>query len=196
MAKIVWSSEKELEDFIYSKLEDLYNPIDESRVDWFGRQIDLGQYGIIDLMTINFDAEGEICIDVFELKKELITIKTLGQVARYVRGLRQYFDESAKHLNVTVRGNVVAPEIDHSDDTVFLINMLEDIHVYTVDFDLDNGVSFDWRSCRSWSRTSPDFSKFHTIHGLSIIADSEKRKADYDAHMGNFSAQEEQEAAE
>lgn len=186
MAKVVWSSEKELEDFIYSKFEQSYNPINDEEVEWFGRQVDLGGYGIIDLMTIGFDPQGNLYINVFELKKETVTTKALGQVARYIQGLKRYiqglkhyFQENAKHINIAIEGYVIAPSIDHSDDTVFLINMLDDIYVYTVDFDLDDGVAFNSMSS-GWAKTSPDFSKFHTIHGISIIADSETRKVEYD----------------
>jgi hypothetical protein len=186
MAKIVFESEKELEDYICENLDQEYNPINGDHVNWYGRQIDLGAYGILDVMTVSFEPEGYLDISIIELKKELVTIKAIAQVSRYIRGIRHYFESHADDVSISVHGYVVAPNLDLSDDTVFLLNQLsEDISIYTMNFDLDKGTEFI--SCDTgWSKTNPDFTKFHSIHGIPLVADSKQRGEEYAKYMSQF----------
>lgn len=175
MAKIAWDSERELEDYIYNKMDELCeNPINGMPVHWFGRQVDLSAYGIVDLMTIYFDG-GHINIDVIEIKKEKITVKTIAQISRYIAGIHHFFRDHANGYPYAVRGIVVAPEFDFADDCVFILNLTRDIEAYTVNFNMDAGVSFNDSQSR-WVKSSPDFAKFNALYGVSMLSDFKNNK--------------------
>lgn len=40
----------------------------------------------------------------------------------------------------------------------------------------------------TWSNTKADFTKFHSVHGLPLVADSKQRKQDYDNHLAQIDA--------
>lgn len=174
MAKIIWESEKELEDYIYSKLENSYNPINGDDINWCARQVEIGPYGIIDLITIAFhpcEYHAGIDITIIEVKKEIITAKAFAQLARYMKGIRHYFESYENKVSYSVRGILVAPDIDKSDSSIYLINECEDISVYLSKMNLESGVEFEHQE--NWHVNDPDFIKFGTLFGNQMISDAE-----------------------
>jgi RecB family endonuclease NucS len=167
MARVLFESEKELEDYIYTELGAMINPINGEKIDWYGRQVDLGSYGVIDLMTVRFLPEARE-IYVIEVKKEVITPKAFAQISKYIIGILHYFDRYAPDMEVLVQGILVSPSVDASEDTLFLINQVNFIEAYSMEFDLKKGVRFNIRP--SYRRYNPDFSKFNAIYGLEMIA--------------------------
>lgn len=163
MAKIVFESEKELEDYICEQLDNGYNPITNEWAGWYGRQVDIGTYGIIDILIVDKSDDGQIYATVIELKKDLVTAKSLAQVSRYMTGLSRYFKEMFADNYGGLRGIVSAPNVETNDDTPYLINIVKQtgVFVYTIDFDLDSGVSFTQSD--GWKKTNENFhlTKFH-----------------------------------
>lgn len=163
MAKIVFESEKELEDYICEQLDNGYNPITNEWAGWYGRQVDIGTYGIIDILIVDKSDDGQIYATVIELKKDLVTAKSLAQVSRYMTGLSRYFKEMFADNYGGLRGIVSAPNVETNDDTPYLINIVKQtgVFVYTIDFDLDSGVSFIQSD--GWKKTNENFhlTKFH-----------------------------------
>jgi hypothetical protein len=179
MAKVVFDSEQELEDYICEHLENNWNPIDGSRIHWYGRQVKLGPYGIIDLMTVNYDPDGSwMGINIIELKKDVITVKAIAQLARYIKGVLHYFEINDTEMDLSVSGQLVAPKFELSDDTVFLSNLVGEIEFYTIDFDLNEGISFK-ESAKLWGKTNPDFAEFKEMHGRQIIGIANEIKSDF-----------------
>jgi hypothetical protein len=156
MAKISWDSEKELEDYMYGYFNKyLTSPIDDLGIDAVFRQFNVDPYGVIDLITFSINYP-EVCINIYEIKKDKITTSSIAQVTRYKKAIEHLFAYKAKllgnkykdfkefdELPVFINCFVVAPEICLSDDTVFLYNELDNITLITVNLDLVNGISFN-----------------------------------------------------
>jgi hypothetical protein len=185
MAKIVFDSEKELEDYICKSLDDLYNPIIDEHVHWYGRQVEIGPYGVIDVMTVTFfDDRPSLDIRVIELKKETITLKSLAQACRYIKGVTNYFENEYPDYEITVSGVLVAPSIDMSDDTVYMYSEMDRIDCYRSYFDLHDGISYEY-ICKDWKKSNQDFSKFHSIYGIKLISEADRQVAEFSEWLAN-----------
>ena len=126
------------------------------------RQVELGTYGRIDLMTVELDiseATPFLIITVYELKRNMIDVNALMQGARYITGLRdilsKYDNINAK--NVDFRFRLIGKDIDKNGDFVFLYNLLNmNVEVYTFDFDIE-GMFFNYED-KSWVKKNEGFS--------------------------------------
>jgi len=159
MAKVIFESEKELEDYICEKLEEnKHCPIGDESVDMYFRQLNIGAYGVADIVKISFNLSSpEICITVLELKKEKITLSTIAQVARYMTGIKHFINEryTNKSKYITVFGEVAAPGICTDDDACYLSGQLDNIKIYDISCCLDTGfISSDGGV---WVKTEPNF---------------------------------------
>ena len=166
MAKVIWDSEKELEDYIFnSATNNLYNPITGEGIDSIYRQVDLGSYGIADLLTFSYEP-GYLEVTVIELKKEIIDIKTMAQLSRYHKALRKYFDGNYPTKPVSIRLIAVSTQINQGDDSVWLNDYLSDhsdFSAFLCDFDLNDGVSFS--QTKGWYKKNEEFTKLHDSVG-------------------------------
>ncbi len=162
MAKISWESEKELEDWIFNKAkESLVNPLNGEEIHSIYRQVDLGAYGIPDLVTFWYDDE-IVEVTIIEVKKEQITTKAIAQLSRYKKAIHAYFN----NLNhkIILRIFAVAPEMSIGDDTVFLSDLVTDFFAYksfTCSVDLEKGVSF--KQSYGWHKQNETFQKFNEL---------------------------------
>lgn len=146
--KIDFESEKELEDFIcdhYSETNEFI--VDGSFPHHLFRQMDLGDYGIADLITITECRDG-VAIGVFELKKENITAAAFEQVLRYATGVEALIKEAEPDLPFHVRPALVALNIDGS---CFILNH-SCADYYQVEFSPTEGVVFSKKS-NGWVKT-------------------------------------------
>lgn len=162
MAKISWESEKELEDWIFNKAkETLENPLNGEEIHSIYRQVDLGAYGILDLITFWYAGE-YIEVTIIEVKKEHVTTKAIAQLSRYKKAIHDYFN-SHKH-NINLRIFAVAPEMSIGDDTVFLSDLVTDFFdfkSFTCSVDLEKGVSF--KQSYGWHKQNETFQKFSEL---------------------------------
>ena len=79
--------EKNLEDIIF---ETDNEKLQERGLDIRGkkfRQLRLSHYGIADIVTVSRIGQS-LQIDIFELKKDVITVDTLLQALRYIEGIK------------------------------------------------------------------------------------------------------------
>lgn len=148
--------EKDLEQIIWetesSKLEDrgLYNISGIKK-----RQVRIGNYGILDLMTVKRCESPSglkyLSITVFELKKESIGSETFLQAVRYCKGISRYLDERGFwefELNISIIGK----NIDPNSSVIFLPDLIQgsdfgnlgkiaSMNILTYSYDFD-GISF------------------------------------------------------
>lgn len=148
MAKIIFDSEKELENFIVEKIRtNGHCPITGDVVDSVYQQLSLGGYGITDILTMMFEpvpgGPPTIHYRIIEVKKELIKNDSVAQLTRYIKGLSHILSETDLGHEWTISGLLVAPQIDKSSDTCFLIDCTEDINFYRALFDLESGIDFE-----------------------------------------------------
>lgn len=165
MANIYFDSEKELEDLIYSKMQKNQKcPMTSETILYSDQQFKLGAYGVADIVYAQDisvpHGPMNILFTIIEVKKEKIKPESVGQLSRYIRGLTLILEELDVNYEFSVNGILVAPEIDMSGDVCFLTDLFDDISVFTVSYDLDNGVDYQEQS--GWYRkdkTIPDETK-------------------------------------
>ena len=111
--------ESQLEDFLF---HEMFNPktLNERTGLWLGyyqahfRQINLGPYGIADLMTMEYgqasgpsdDKRNYLDVNIIELKAEGVGPETYLQVARYASGVRHFFRSFVNLSRTEIRINV------------------------------------------------------------------------------------------
>lgn len=118
------------------------------------RQVGIGNYGTADILAVNRyqdcpvdNLEPFLEISIFELKKNIINIDTLLQVAKYYKGIKRYIEDYRNkcfdlHFNLILIGK----EVDINSDFIYLFdifNSLEYIHFYTFLYDYNfDGIKF------------------------------------------------------
>jgi hypothetical protein len=177
MAKVVFDSEKELENMIVSSMKfHAHCPITGDVVDHVFQQLPLGAYGITDIVTMNYEAipgdPPKIHYRIIEVKKDSIKTDSVAQLSRYITGLRQILSETKIGHEWDVSGILVAPDIDMSGDTCFMCEQAEDIHVFIAFCDLETGLRFTSSSGWKYSEVAP---QEVTLKAISKV-DSEVRE--------------------
>ncbi|GAB3939191.1 hypothetical protein [Larkinella terrae] len=156
-------SEKDLEDSIYNAAIDSYGRLflEERGLTLNGkifRQVNLGDYGIADLITIHYigkkknihNPDGKpiktILITVYELKKGLVGLATYGQLHRYMRGVQELAKTTRANksggvdIQVWINGTLIGDGIE-SIDAWDLITSSPGMSAYIYKFGFD-GLSF------------------------------------------------------
>lgn len=146
--------EKSLEDVIYDSANDFYQrelliqhglPIRGKMY----RQLDLGAYGRADLVTFhlsNKEFESRtLYVDVYELKRGVLTVEALLQANRYLTALETFFSETKDYCErFLFKGRVIliGSEIENRNDFSYLLchlpsrNMDTEYRFYTYEFRL------------------------------------------------------------
>lgn len=149
--------EKNLEDILFDG--GLHELLDRG-IEVYGekrRQYRVGNYGIIDLVTMRNckDHEGRpfTHITIFELKKDKIGISALLQAFRYAKGIQRIFDKAeAGNYNIDIKlvgktidmdGSLIyIPElIRNSFDIIYATNCVNNIQYFTYTYEID-GIRF------------------------------------------------------
>lgn len=198
MAKITWESEKELEDFIFKAMQEKnYDPIVDQQIDWSGRQIRIGAYGVADIVTVSYcpdPYEPSISITVYEIKKDQINTRAFGQVSRYMKGVKHYFEISYPDQIINVYGVLVGTCLADDDSSKFLIDACEDISVYLARMSLESGV--DFTDSNGWVRTEPDFGDFHQQYGRLFVDACDVANQQFIDFINNQHGQEQKDRAD
>ena len=138
-------SEKKLEDFIYDHLcgnIDLeLAPFDQSEGCVY-RQFNIGSsYGIIDIISFSFDYDGDLYINIYELKKGSINKDSLVQILRYKSGIHHIlnkFDIRIQAISCHLIGGYLSEENGFS----VAVSAIEDLCVYIYSLDPVSGLEF------------------------------------------------------
>jgi hypothetical protein len=152
-------TEKDLEDMIFMDIErgcpncydrGLEIPLlwesHENKVYWY-RQVNLGAYGIADLVGFTRQ-DGNIYVNIVELKNIPLTAKDFNQVFRYKTGVSEIIKSTFKRkVRFAIEVFLIGPSID---DGHYIQNE-SNITLFTFEFSLD-GFQFD-KKTSGWVRT-------------------------------------------
>lgn len=157
--------ERELEDVIFDGLSSLEGRIEllkrglnfsDHRYKYY-RQVNLGKYGIADIVGVSFDPVGRVLdVLVIELKKDDVNIKTLTQAVRYSAGIKNYVDNISFTISVRPRIVLIGSNIDTSDEFCFYSVAFRDISLYEYSIDLFGGLRFTEKDAFSYRENNYD----------------------------------------
>lgn len=147
-------TEKDIEDLIFDAIKNNNTDALQERglhgingYDLFSRQLDLGEYGRLDLVGINYDHNrfhvGEyrvLDVGVFEIKRGVINKETFFQAIRYCKGIEDYLDTG---FNMKARFEIFLIGTSLCmDDFCYTADFVRNLNVFTVKLDLDKGIRF------------------------------------------------------
>jgi hypothetical protein len=118
------------------------------------RQLNLGAYGIADLVNIGFDGSA-LSIQVIECKKDEINIATYLQAKRYLAGIKHILDDFIDELKDLRNGYVeddivlIGKSIDNKSDFVFLHSADYTCSIFLYSYQVD-GIHFEEVS-KNWT---------------------------------------------
>ena len=159
MSNIRFNSEKDLEDALMKHMDDsglCFMRNEEVCNHW--RQVDMGAYGIADIVTVSAH-EGVIYdITVIELKNTEIQTKDIKQTLRYMTGIKDYLHEIYPSLcnEVEVFGILLGSGYSSDNDNCYLINHISNFSLYTFDLSIANGLIINLYG-NKWTKTEPNF---------------------------------------
>lgn len=168
-----FDSEKEMEDLIYSHYQETGRVIiDDHYPQYFKRQLNIGDYGIIDLISMSIEPKEvskgrDRCVfaKIYELKNGPITIDAVSQISRYRTGLVDAFRAIEGFDLVEVELALVGLSIDSCCHVI----QSAKIEYYQADFDVTNGLDFVGRS-DGWAITGASTGRFL----FEFLADEEE----------------------
>lgn len=146
--------EKNLEDIIYNtpneKLKERGLSISGKKL----RQINIGNYGICDILTIerNFnhyfddDERGyhNSTVKIYELKKDKIDTGVLLQCMGYAKGVSNYIAKEYDD-DINVKMVLIGKEIDKNSSFIYFADFMDCLSIYTYSYDFD-GIKFQRHS--------------------------------------------------
>lgn len=167
---ILFDSEKSLENFIVEEFALSGKCIvDEVEYDNLVQQMNIGSYGIPDLVfykqvdeKINDSTTiSHMMIHVVELKNEAIKMGHLSQIGRY----KKYFDRAFEEQCVEVRSSLVVPKsVKENEDVVWIIDHIEEIDVIEFTLSPRDGIKF--KKSEGWYKTDEDFKPALDLFGI------------------------------
>ena len=128
------------------------------RYDAILRQVNLGSYGIADLVTFRYSNFNRIDITIYELKEATLNHNALDQACRYAIGVNNiieefhYLERRDIYLNIVLIGS----KIDTTSDFVYLCQMNSRIDLYTYEYSFD-GIDFE--RCNTWNMENTKYVK-------------------------------------
>jgi hypothetical protein len=152
-----FSLEKELEDILFEDHEYMENYLALHGYTFF-RQVNLGAYGIVDILGIRYADWGpaEIEIAIIELKNVPLTASHISQAARYRKFFLELEDGSPAPIDA--RAILVGPKtFPTNTDFEFLVQDIPWLQVYEYDLKARSGLSLNlvegWRFTKENSST-------------------------------------------
>lgn len=137
------------------------------------RQLRIGNYGILDLLTVhkryNYNSDNGIFepyldITIYELKKEKVTVSAFLQALNYAKGIKTYLESRSKKLDFKLHISLCAKEVDIHSSFIFLGDMIKEedkpnkllnsVSSYSFDYGID-GILFNKKT--GYNLTRPGF---------------------------------------
>lgn len=152
--------EKELEDLIFENTKDTSKLVSRGldfigKYSIFSRQLDLGSYGIADIVAFGYDPitnsfkkNKHLNICIIELKKDKIDRDTLFQALRYAKGVEAYVSNNY-NMACKFELSLIGTSIDLTSDFVYCLDYFENLNVYTTSLNLVDGINFKRHSSYS-----------------------------------------------
>lgn len=141
--------EKDLEDMLFEYLDDFDVLIPkgfEHGCQRKYRQVNLGSYGIADIIGVSeFNQPNNklIEINIYELKKEEISVGTFLQALKYAKALSILFEKSNPKDSIEYNIILVGKVLKTNSDFIYLTDFYENLHLYTYNFDFHDGITFE-----------------------------------------------------
>jgi len=171
-----FESELEMESYIYDAFMEFGDLIiDGSAPQYLIRQMNLGVYGIADLVSFEFEIYPDhtfLQVCVYELKKEKVTAPAFVQAFRYATAIKDSIELSHPKISLSVKVAVVGTDIDES---CFILNHTE-ASFYKAVFTPNSGVSFEDLS-EGWSRSRGEISPVSEILNLAVLTKDQLAQA-------------------
>lgn len=146
--------EKDLEDVIYEAYTSgKQNFLQERGLSCFShdyiiRQLNLGDYGIADLIAIDFipylEEKGKsfFIVTIYELKKDAINMATFSQIIKYGKAITSFLRSQGMYEGWILKYVIVGRSISqNSDNLCFMSDIFRTIKTYTYDYSFD-GIRF------------------------------------------------------
>jgi hypothetical protein len=141
--------EKDIEDLIMDSCPEKVRArgLDRFEHDAVFRQVNLGAYGIADIIGINFftpeDGRTKVSsFTIYELKKDAIGFSAFGQVARYAKGLKEYCRKEFAQDYVECYMVLIGSELELNSNFVYAANEAYPLACYTYKLSLE-GLLFE-----------------------------------------------------
>ncbi len=135
--------ERDLEQIIF-ETENKY--LNERGLGIYGkkfRQINIGNYGRLDIATIHWECNN-IKITVYELKKGVIDMNTLAQALSYCKGISRYISKRGIFNGINIEYDIVliGNDIAYNKGFSYIQDFFENISLVTYDYKYD-GIFFN-----------------------------------------------------
>lgn len=107
------------------------------------RQLKIGNYGIADIVTISRTPHfmgSSLCVTVYELKKDKISMSSFLQACRYAKGIKQYLNNRGVEY-YDVRIVIIGSEVDLKSDVCYIPDIFDSVEYYTYSYGVE-GIAF------------------------------------------------------
>jgi len=130
------------------------------------QQVNLQGYGILDLLKISYEPS-LIHFEIIELKVVKSSYKEIGQLSRYMMGLRRYLNKliDIDYISFDISGVLIAPNVEMNDDFIYLMSSIWNIDCFSSDYtisymtynyDFNNGIQFKDGEYNYYNTTEKD----------------------------------------
>lgn len=148
--------EKDLEEIIFNSNRDQLSERGLIVNGKIKRQLNLGKFGILDLLTIEKEQEGygsNLVFTIYELKKDCIGISAFLQALSYARGIKLYLEKKRRIYHFSIKIVLIGKTIDTKGSFCFIPDLFQstppflhdgqitDINFYTFKYGIE-GISF------------------------------------------------------
>ncbi len=108
------------------------------------QQLKIGNYGITDLVRIDYDQKIEhIKIQITELKKGSLNKDALFQICRYKKGFERLIEQmDSDTYSFEFHGVLVGSSLEISTDFIYAAEQIDWLDLYTFDLSMEDGVTF------------------------------------------------------
>jgi hypothetical protein len=143
--------EKEIEDMIWQGLKENRRLLQKKGL-WvwdnatYHRQVDLGSYGICDILGLRVQPKKDgvryVNAQVIEIKKEEINSTTFYQALRYAKGVTRFIETNLSNTSCICSITLIGKTVDNKSDFVYLPDIFSSIALYTYSIDFQKGILF------------------------------------------------------
>ena len=155
--------EKDLEEIIFNTPNDLLRDRDLMIYGVKKRQLRIGNYGILDIVSVDkeynqdtMDTEPFLVFNIIEIKKDKIGISAFFQAIRYIKGIKRYLTVHKPTLRYTFELTLIGSSLDDKGSFCFIPDLIKGdgsdsdecirhISFYTYTYELD-GLIFESKS--------------------------------------------------
>lgn len=137
--------EKDLEDILYNSPQ---KQIRHRGLYFFSynkifRQVNLGNYGISDLITFKRWGIHDNLFTIYELKNKTLDASAFWQLVRYMKGFKHLLTQSNFNIkNYKLRGVMIGRTLDTKSDFCYFPTVCPSITYVTYDYKVD-GINFN-----------------------------------------------------